>query len=71
MRRLKLYVLALSLALGATSNARADEPTFTALDFPGAASTSPWGINSRGDIVGLYVNFDNSIPWFSADRRTI
>lgn len=28
--------------------------TFTTLDFPGAAQTSAWGINSAGQIVGTY-----------------
>ena len=39
-----LYVLALSFALGATSNVLADGPTFTTIDFPGATSTLAWGI---------------------------
>src|SRR5690242_10425851 len=39
-------------------------PTFTTIDFPGAASTTPWGINTRGDIVGSYVNADKSTHGF-------
>src|SRR5229473_855981 len=30
--------------------------TFTSIDFPGASSTVPFGINPRGDIVGHYVS---------------
>ena len=54
----RLYVFVLSFALGVVSNVLADGPTFTTIDFPGAASTQPWGINTRGDIVGLFVNAD-------------
>ncbi|MDQ6759814.1 MAG: PEP-CTERM sorting domain-containing protein [Acidobacteriota bacterium] len=41
---------------GAISSAFGQTPTFTAIDFPGAASTQPWGSNTRGDIVGQYVS---------------
>ena len=34
--------------------AQAQGPTFTTIDYPGATSTTPWWINTRGDIVGLY-----------------
>ncbi len=61
--RWKLYLLALGL-LGATSNVFGQGPTFTTIDFPGAASTTPWGINTRGDIVGLYTNADKSTHGF-------
>ena len=54
-RQRRLYLLALSFALGAASNIRADGPTLTAIDFPGATSTLPRGINARGDIVGRYL----------------
>jgi hypothetical protein len=60
----KLYLVALGFLLGATSNLLADGPTFTPIDFPGAASTTPWGMNTRGDIVGLYVNADKSTHGF-------
>src|SRR5882724_9539698 len=59
-RQWKLYLLALSCALGAASNVLADGPTFTTIDFPGATQTLAWGINTRGDIVGNYVNADKS-----------
>ncbi len=45
---------ALALALIAVSTAAAQAPAFTAIDYPGATSTSIWGINSHGDMVGLY-----------------
>ncbi len=46
--------------LGAAVSARADGPTFTSIDFPGATSTSAWGINTQGDIVGGYLAPDKS-----------
>ena len=42
-RQWKLYLLALSFALGATSNVLADGPTFTTIDFPGATTTPALG----------------------------
>ncbi len=36
------------------SKALAESDTFTTIDFPGASSTSAFGINPRGDIVGQY-----------------
>src|SRR6266567_1782553 len=59
-RQWKLYLLALGCLLGATSNAFGQGPTFTAIEFPGAATTLAWGINTRGDIVGGYLNADKS-----------
>ncbi len=46
-RKRTLYLLALSFALGATSNLLADGPTFTQIDFPGAAYTYVNGIMRR------------------------
>ena len=54
-RQWKHYLLVLGCLLGATSNALGQGPTFTTIDYPGAATTTPWGINTRGDIVGQYV----------------
>jgi len=31
----------------------------TLIDYPNAGGTWPWGINSRGDIVGYYTGADN------------
>src|SRR5882724_5723988 len=59
-----LSLLAISLALGAISNIAGQTPTFKTIDFPGAASTQAWGINSRGDIVGYYVSADKSSHGF-------
>lgn len=53
----------LSLALGTASYIYADN-SFNVIDFPGAASTQSWGINSRGDIVGFYVASDNTSHGF-------
>src|SRR5438552_3147683 len=63
-RQWKPYLFALSFALGATSNLLADGLTFTAIDYPGAASTQAWGINNRGDIVGYYTLADKSTHGF-------
>ncbi len=59
-----LNLLALSIALGVTSNLDGQTPTFQTIDFPGAASTQSWGINSRGDIVGFYTIADKSSHGF-------
>src|SRR5207245_9295904 len=59
-RQWKLHFLALGLVLGATSNVLADGPTFTTIEFPGATLTNAFGINTRGDIVGNYMNADKS-----------
>ena len=68
-RQWKLYLLALGFLLGTTSNVLGQPgPTFTTIDFPGAASTTPWGINTRGDIVGVYVNADKSTHAFLLSR---
>lgn len=50
------YLLMLSFALCATTNAFGQGPTFTTIDYPGATATQPWGMNTRGDIVGYYVS---------------
>ncbi len=50
------YLLTLIFALCATSNVFGQGPIFTTIDYPGAAATQPWGINTRADIVGFYVS---------------
>src|SRR2546426_631556 len=67
-RQWKLCLLALSFALGATSNLLADGPTFTPIDFPGATSTQAWGINLSGDIIGFYVSADKATHGFLKSR---
>jgi probable HAF family extracellular repeat protein len=59
-----LDVLALSLVLGAISTITGQVPTFNSIDFPDAASTQSWGINSRGAIVGFYTSADKSSHGF-------
>ena len=59
-RQSKLYLLALGILLGATSIVLGQDPTFTKIDFPGAITTDSYGINTRGDIVGNYINADKS-----------
>ena len=58
------YLLALTFALGATSNLLADGPTFTTIDFPGAATTLSWAINTRGDEVNKGAAFVTAIDKF-------
>ena len=43
--------LVFGAGFGAVSN---EDPTFTAIDFPGSTGTQAWGINPSGDIVGFY-----------------
>src|SRR5947207_2140486 len=57
---METYFLSLGLVVGATTNVLADGPTFTTIEFPGATLTNAFGINTRGDIVGNYVNADKS-----------
>src|SRR5260221_4786059 len=68
MRYRQILISALGFLLGATSNLLADGPTFTAIDFPGAASTQAWGINLSGDIVGFYVSADKATHAFLKSR---
>ena len=44
----------------ATAAFAADSGRFTQIDYPGASLTQAWGINSRGDIVGLYTGADKN-----------
>ena len=71
-RQIRPYLLAFGLALGVVSSALGENPTFATIDFPGAAGTQAWGINPRGDIVGLYTLTDKSTHGFllSGDRFT-
>ena len=55
MKRQRFYLLALSFALAPISTTFAQGPIFTAIDYPGATATIPWGFNTRGDIVGFYM----------------
>src|SRR5882724_10995648 len=67
-RQSRLYLLALGFLLGAASNLLADGGAFTAIDFPGAASTQAWGINPGGDIIGFYVSADKATHGFLKSR---
>src|SRR5947209_6785567 len=62
--KLLSYAFALTLAICAVSNVRGQNLTYTAIDFPGATSTSAWGINSHGDVVGVYTLGDTSVHGF-------
>jgi len=63
-RKIRLYGIALSLALGSASVALAEGPTFATIDFPGATATQSWGINPRGDIIGFYSLSDKTTHGF-------
>jgi probable HAF family extracellular repeat protein len=57
VRKAVLIVACMAAALfGATSAAHAQTPayTFTKIQFPGATSTEPYGINNAGQIVGTF-----------------
>ena len=47
-------LLHLTCVLALAVTAAAQTPAYTTLDFPGATATLAWGINNRGDVVGLY-----------------
>ena len=49
-----------TLAISGGLTAQQPAPVFTTIDFPGASSTQPWGINRRGDIIGLYISADST-----------
>jgi probable HAF family extracellular repeat protein len=51
IKRLKNFAISLGLVLMAASG---QTTGFTSIDFPGATSTTAWGVNDRGDVVGLY-----------------
>src|SRR3954470_10617542 len=69
-RRFTLYLFTFSLALAAVSSSAAtpvalrQSPSFSTIDFPGSAGTQTWGINPRGDIIGLYTLPDKSTHGF-------
>jgi probable HAF family extracellular repeat protein len=54
-QRLRMCAVAIVLAFWAKSIVLADDPTFDTIDDPAADSTQPWGINARGDVVGVDV----------------
>jgi hypothetical protein len=66
-RQSKHYLLTLGFLLGATSSVFG-QGSFTAIDFPGSASTIPWGINQSGDIAGLYTTADKATHGFLKSR---
>src|SRR5687768_7839462 len=57
---------AIMLALGASA---ITAQTVVPIDVPGALHTRPNGINSSGEITGVYVKPDNSIHGFLLDRN--
>ena len=58
------YLLALGLGLTAAVQAIGQNAAMTAIDYPGATGTQAWGINPRGEIVGLYTLADKSTRGF-------
>ena len=48
----------------AATNSSMETPSFSTIDFPGATGTQTWGINPRGDIIGLYTLTDKSTHGF-------
>ena len=51
-----IRTLAVSFLLTATQSILAQTPVFVQIDYPQAASTHAFGVNSRGQIVGNYTS---------------
>src|SRR5262249_48214669 len=62
--------LAVVLALASAARARAQGLPFQTIDVPGASSTIAWGINGRGQVVGLYLDSDGGGHGFLASGGT-
>ena len=58
------YLFTLGTLLAGSLSLFGQSPTFSTIDFPGATTTTPWGINTRGDIAGLYVSADKATHGF-------
>src|SRR6185503_3317076 len=60
-----LFLVCVGWALLFSGKATADQPfTFVSFDYPGAISTTLYGINNRGDVVGSYQNPENLFHGF-------
>lgn len=60
-----LFLVCVGCVLLFYAKATADQPfTFVSLDYPGAISTTLFGINNRGDVVGSYQNPENFFHGF-------
>lgn len=55
---------------GAAANAQTPAYTFTKIEFPGAISTEPHGINNAGQIVGTYIDASGIPHGFLFDGTT-
>ncbi len=53
-RRMLLNSITITWLISVASIAPAQTPGHTTIDYPGSTSTSAWGINNRGDVVGVY-----------------
>ena len=56
--------IALTCALVIASVLDAQTPAYTTIDFPGSTATMAWGINDRGDVVGVYTLPDTTSHGF-------
>jgi uncharacterized membrane protein len=64
-RRKRIALAAAGLtALGLTVGADERSRRFTTIDFPGSVSTTPNGINDRGEVVGAYTDSSNGTHGF-------
>src|SRR5579863_2980656 len=66
---MKRFLIQLRLAgaiwtIGLGVNMSAQTPGYSTIDYPGATSTSAWGINNRGEVVGVYSLPDKSTHGF-------
>ena len=65
-----LRVLQLTCFILVTLSLSRAAAIWTTIDFPGASSTYPMGINNAGQIVGYYVNPDNFYHGFLFEQGT-
>jgi probable HAF family extracellular repeat protein len=56
MKKAQAVLIALILALGASSSAYAASYSYTSIDYPGASGTRAYGINDAGTVVGYYAD---------------
>jgi probable HAF family extracellular repeat protein len=56
--------IALSILAALTGTVWAQNPAFTLIDYPNAASTQVWAINARGEMAGMYVSADKASHGF-------
>src|SRR5215831_5998876 len=69
-RHSRLVLLSMSVLLRALVAAQEPSYTFTIIDPPDAISTSPIGINARGQIIGQYTDATRQTHGFLFEKGT-